>query len=89
MEITNISVKSGEVIAYRETNGGMDYIKAEGKHTFPTLLDQQQEWLDQVCVHIKQNNFDTCRNSYDDGQYDNRNGYNQVYNTYLWEFENC
>ena len=49
----------------------------------------QQEWLNKVCVYISQNDFDTCRNSYDDGQYDICNGYRQEYNTYLWEFENC
>ena len=54
----------------------------------PTL-SPIDKWLNQVCPVIKQNDFDTCRNSYDDGQYDTLNGYRQAYNTYLDQFENC
>jgi len=50
---------------------------------------QLNSWLDKECLVIKQNDFDTCRKDYNDKQYDTRKGYNQAYNTYLWEFENC
>jgi len=48
-----------------------------------------QKWLDSECISIKQNDFDTCRNTYNDGHYDICNGYNKAYNTYLYQFENC
>lgn len=55
----------------------------------PTLSSAQRQWLNQVCLHISQKDFDTCRDDYNDYTYDVRNGYNQQYNKYLWEFENC
>lgn len=54
-----------------------------------SIMSYRDRWLDKVCPVIKQNDFDTCRNSYDDGQYDTLNGYRQAYNTYLDQFENC
>ena len=54
-----------------------------------SLLSRRDQWLDNVCPVIRQNNFDTCRNDYNDGGYDNCNGYRQAYNTYLDQFENC
>ena len=47
------------------------------------------EWLNKESSIISQNDFDTCRSSYDDGNYDTCNGYRQAYNTYLDQFENC
>jgi hypothetical protein len=48
-----------------------------------------QMMLDRDFPIININDFDTCRNDYSDNNYDTRDGYNQVYNKYLWEFENC
>lgn len=88
-----------EILKANKQNGNVNYNKNEGillenetgkeliiNHLFSKNI---QGWLDAECPVISQNNFDTCGGSYSDGQYDIRNGYNQAYNTYLWEFENC
>jgi hypothetical protein len=71
------------------TNTNAMEVKANIHNKQSYLSYTQKKWLDNVCVHIEQNDFDTCRNSYDDRQYDTLNKYRQAYNTYLWEFENC
>ena len=54
----------------------------------PTL--SHKEWLKKVCVVISQSDFDTCGNSYNDGNYHVRhlNGYDREFRTYMNQFEN-
>lgn len=54
-----------------------------------SILSHRDQWLDNVCPVIRQNDFDTCGGSYNDGDYDTHNGYRQAYNIYLDQFENC
>jgi len=74
-----------ETFGYR-TNKNCSTYEIEDKSILSPI---QNKWLNKVCSVIKQNDFDTCRSSYSDGNYDIRNGYRQSYNTYLDQFENC
>jgi len=54
----------------------------------PTL--SHKDWLKNSCVIISQSDFDTCGNSYSDGDYHVRhlNGYDREFRTYMNQFEN-
>ena len=55
----------------------------------PPILSHK-DWLKDVCVVIHQSDFDTCGNSYSDGDYQVRhlNGYDREFRTYMNQFEN-
>ena len=54
----------------------------------PTL--SKKSWLNKMCPVISQSDFDTCGNSYSDGDYHVKhlNGYDREFRTYMNQFEN-
>ena len=59
-------------------------------HNQPSSTLSHKEWLKNVCVIINQSDFDTCGNSYSDGDYQVRHlsGYDKEFRTYMNQFEN-
>ena len=55
-----------------------------------SIMSYRDRWLDKECPVINQSDFDTCGNSYSDGDYQVRhlNGYDKEFRTYMNQFEN-
>jgi len=53
-------------------------------------LSSIKKWLNKECPVIHRSDFDTCGNSYSDGDYQVRhlNGYDKEFRTYMNQFEN-